>query len=60
MAKLNAAITTSVKSPEVRPKLEDRGYTVIAGTPEQFADNIRSEIAKWAKVIKVAGIKLEQ
>ncbi len=60
VAKLNAAITTSVKSPEVRPKLEDRGYTVIAGTPEQFSDNIRSEIAKWAKVIKAAGIKLEQ
>ncbi|MGH8617005.1 MAG: tripartite tricarboxylate transporter substrate binding protein, partial [Burkholderiales bacterium] len=50
VAKLNTAITATVKSPEVRPKMEDRGYTVIGGTPEQFADNIRTEIAKWAKV----------
>lgn len=60
VAKLNAAITATVKSPEIRPRLEDRGYTVIGGTPEQFADNIRSEIAKWAKVIKAADIKLER
>jgi len=60
VARLNTAITSAVRSPEVRPKLEDRGYTVIGGTPEQFADNIRTEIAKWSKVIKAAGIRLEQ
>lgn len=60
VAKLNGAITATVKSPDIKPKLEDRGYTVIGGTPEQFSDNIRAEIAKWAKVIKAAGIKLEQ
>ena len=33
--------------------------TVIGSAPERFGDNIRSEIAKWAKVIKAANIKVE-
>jgi tripartite-type tricarboxylate transporter receptor subunit TctC len=32
---------------------------VIGSTPEQFHDNIRSEIAKWSRIVKAAGIKLE-
>jgi len=48
-----------VESADVKPRLEERGYTVIGSVPERFGENIRSEIAKWAKVIKTAGIKVE-
>ena len=56
---MSAALHTVVQSAEVKPRLEERGYTVIGSPPEQFGENIRSEIAKWAKVIKTAGIKVE-
>jgi tripartite-type tricarboxylate transporter receptor subunit TctC len=32
---------------------------VVAGTPEEFADTLRQEMTKWAKVIKEAGIRME-
>ena len=57
--KVSAALHTVVESSDVKPRLEERGYTVIGSAPERFGDNIRSEIAKWAKVIKSAGIKAE-
>ena len=57
--KVSAALHTVVESADVKPRLEERGYTVIGSAPERFGENIRSEIAKWAKVIKTAGIKVE-
>ena len=57
--KVSAALHTVVQSAEVKPRLEERGYTVIGSAPERFGENIRSEIAKWAKVIKAANIKVE-
>lgn len=32
---------------------------IVGGTPEQFGEFIRSEVAKWAKVVKEAGIKAD-
>ena len=32
--------------------LTERGYNIIGSTPEQYADNIRSEMAKWENVVK--------
>jgi tripartite-type tricarboxylate transporter receptor subunit TctC len=60
LARLHAAIVETVKSPEVANKLTDvsAGY-IIGNTPEEFAAHIRSERAKWARVIKQAGMKLE-
>ena len=57
--KVSAALHTVVESADVKPRLEERGYTVIGSVPERFGENIRTEIAKWAKVIKTAGIKVE-
>jgi len=57
--KVSAALHSVVESADVKPRLEERGYTVIGSAPERFGENIRSEIAKWAKVIKTAGIKVE-
>jgi tripartite-type tricarboxylate transporter receptor subunit TctC len=57
--KVSAALHAVVESADIKPKLEERGYTVIGSVPERFGENIRSEITKWAKVIKTAGIKVE-
>ncbi|HUP95099.1 MAG TPA: tripartite tricarboxylate transporter substrate binding protein [Burkholderiales bacterium] len=44
---------------DVRERLRDQGYETVGSTPEQFGAYIRSELAKWSKVIKGAGIKAE-
>ncbi len=43
--------------PDVREKLAQLGFDTSADTPDAFAAIIKSDIAKWAKVIKDAGIK---
>jgi tripartite-type tricarboxylate transporter receptor subunit TctC len=45
--------------PDVRAKLDSLGLEGIGNTPDEFAAAIRSEIPKWAKVIKDAGIKAD-
>ena len=46
--------------PEVRKRLEELGLDIIGGTPAEFAAAIKSETPHWAKVIKEAGIKLNE
>jgi tripartite-type tricarboxylate transporter receptor subunit TctC len=58
IAKLNAAAVSAMKAPEVQEKLASQGAILIGDTPEEFAGYIRSEIAKWSKVVQAAGIKV--
>jgi tripartite-type tricarboxylate transporter receptor subunit TctC len=57
IAKLNRIAVEAMRSPEVREKLAAQGATLIGNTPEEFAAYLRSEIDKWGKVVKAAGIK---
>lgn len=59
IARLNAEANKALKAPEVRDKLIAQGMYPVGTTPEQFDAHIRSEMAKYAKVIKEAGIKVE-
>lgn len=54
---LNRDIITVLKLPAVRERLSGQGFEVVANSPEDFGRYIREEIAKWAKVIKQAGIR---
>jgi tripartite-type tricarboxylate transporter receptor subunit TctC len=45
--------------PDVREKLAALGFEPVANTPEQFAAYLRTEIERWAKVVKAANIKVE-
>lgn len=54
--RLNAEINKTLVSPSLAKSIAERGGTVIGGTPEQFVDHMNRETAKWAKVIKAAGI----
>ena len=47
------------KDPETREKLAAQGALVRTQTPEQMAAFIRDETARWAKVVKDAGVKIE-
>lgn len=59
ISKLHAAIVRAVNTPDFRARLSDQGADPVANTPEQYTAFIQNEIAKWAKVIKAAGIKGE-
>lgn len=59
IAKLNAEINKALSAPDVRQRLHDAGIEVGGGTPQQFGDFIQSEMVKWAKVAKDAGIQAE-
>jgi tripartite-type tricarboxylate transporter receptor subunit TctC len=56
VAALNRFATQAMADPGVREKLADQGLTVAGDTPEHFREFIGSETAKWAKVIKDAGL----
>jgi len=55
--KLNAALVEALKSPEVKEKLALQGAVVVGNTPDEFAAYIKSEIDRWAEVVKTAGVK---
>jgi tripartite-type tricarboxylate transporter receptor subunit TctC len=57
--RLHTEIVRAVKSPDLRERLTTQGADPIHLTPEQYTVFIQNEIAKWAKVIKAAGIKGE-
>jgi tripartite-type tricarboxylate transporter receptor subunit TctC len=59
ITKLHGEIVNILKSPEVRDKLAADGAEPVGSTPEQFAAFIQSEIDKWGKVVKSAGIRVE-
>lgn len=57
--KLNADMVKALNSPDVRQRLEELGLDVEPQTPEQFAALIKSETAKWAKVVKDARVSAQ-
>ena len=59
VAKLNAEINKALKDPEVRKSIEKEGGETLGGTPEQFGELIRNEIAAWAPVVKASGAKID-
>ena len=59
VAKLNAEINKALAAEDVRAKLVAAGIEIQGGTPQQFADYIKAEVAKWGKVTKEAGIQPE-
>lgn len=59
VARLNAEIVKTLKTPEVYQKLQGQGFDVDTSTPEAFATLIRDEVDKWKKVAKEANVKAE-
>jgi tripartite-type tricarboxylate transporter receptor subunit TctC len=57
--RLNAEIVKALKLPDVKERLSGLGFEIAASTPEAYGKYIRSEITKWAKVVKASGAKPE-
>jgi tripartite-type tricarboxylate transporter receptor subunit TctC len=55
--KIQRDIATAVHSPEIESKMTTQGYVAVADTPAQFRGVVESEIPKWGKLIREAGIK---
>ena len=56
IAKINAELVRMLNTPDVRTRIMREGADPVGSTPEQFAERVKSEIAKWAKVAKAAGM----
>ncbi len=56
ITQLNRQITRILRAPETRERLSGQGLEPAASTPEHFGAHIATEVAKWAKVIRHAGI----
>jgi tripartite-type tricarboxylate transporter receptor subunit TctC len=59
LANLQRAVAEAVQSPDYRDKLAAIDMQPRSSTPQELADYLKSELAKWAKVVKDAGIKPE-
>lgn len=57
--RFHAELMEVLKEPEVQEKFRVLGLDIIGNTPQQFADFIRRDIVKWAKVVKDSGAKAD-
>lgn len=57
VAKLNAEINRALNQPDLKAEFTRQGFSVENRTPEQFASYIKNESAKWARLIREAGIR---
>ena len=59
VAKLNGAFAKVMNDPAIKQRLSESGFEPQTSTPEEFARYMKSEIAKWAKVIRESHISLD-
>jgi tripartite-type tricarboxylate transporter receptor subunit TctC len=58
-AKLHAAIMSALNDPQVKPKLLELGFEIVANSPEQFSAYQASEFARWKNLIQSRNIKAD-
>jgi tripartite-type tricarboxylate transporter receptor subunit TctC len=59
VARLNAELVKALNIPEVKSKLEDNGYRVVGGTPEEFGKRISGDIAFYGPIFKSVGVQAQ-
>jgi tripartite-type tricarboxylate transporter receptor subunit TctC len=59
LAKLNAAVNATIAEPLVKQRLAQMGSEGGGGTPEEYAELIRRDSAKWAEVVKRSGARID-
>jgi len=59
VAYLNEAIVRTLRLPEVSKLVTDGGSEVVANTPEAFAAQLRQDIDRWSRVVKLSGAKAD-
>jgi tripartite-type tricarboxylate transporter receptor subunit TctC len=59
IARINRDTIAALASPDVKERLSALGFDPAVTTPEEFGVRIKSEIAKWDKVVRAANIRIE-
>lgn len=59
VSRLNTEVNKALAAPAVSERLPELGLIVVGGPPEQFAAHIKKEQARWAEVVKRAGVKVD-
>jgi tripartite-type tricarboxylate transporter receptor subunit TctC len=57
VTKLNEQVVAALKTPDIQKRMEDLGIAPMIGSPEFLNERMKSDIAKWAKVIEAAGVE---
>ena len=57
--RLNEATVKALRSPDIRERMTQIGFDVVAGTPQEFGDFMKAEVARWTQVVKRGGIQPE-
>ena len=56
IAKLNAAINDGLKTPQLQYALTNLSYEPMGGTPQDFTDMMKAEVARWSPIVKSLGL----
>jgi tripartite-type tricarboxylate transporter receptor subunit TctC len=59
VARLNAEAQKAVRSPDFIQSMTRLGYDIAASTPDQMAETLRGEIARWTPIVKASGVKID-
>ncbi len=59
VARLNEAMVRTLRSPDIRDRMNQIGFDVVAGTPEEFGAFMVAEVERWTRVVEKGGIKAE-
>ena len=57
--KLHVKIVRDLSFPDIQERLATIGLDPVGNTPQKFSENIRSDLAKWKRVVQSAGIQPE-
>ena len=57
--RLNTEINKMLQTPDVRDRINALGGEIAGGSSKEFAEHIRREIPKWARVVKSLGVQLD-
>ena len=59
IARLNAEFVKTLRTPDMQERLAALGVEAIGSTPEHLAAHLKSELPKWAKVVKASGARAD-
>ena len=59
VARINKELNAALASPALRERLASQGADVTGGAPEDFGKVIRADFAKWGKVVRASGARVD-
>jgi tripartite-type tricarboxylate transporter receptor subunit TctC len=59
VTRLNGHLNAALASPELKGRLSTQGADAAGGTPEEFVKLLKADLAKWAKVVKESGARVD-